>query len=102
MSNKQSKAGAELPRSVEITEEFVTLGQALKLAGVVMTGGEVKGFLEDNPALINGEADQRRGRKLRVGDVVNTAGVAFRIVEGSPVGSEDSVDTDDNRATGSL
>ncbi len=45
-------------------KEFITLGQLLKIVGLIQTGGEAKIFLEENDILVNGEIDKRRGRKL--------------------------------------
>ncbi|MCI1986202.1 S4 domain-containing protein YaaA [Lacticaseibacillus baoqingensis] len=56
--------------TVTITTEYITLGQLLKDAGVIDSGGAAKWFLAENRVLVNGEADTRRGRKLRVGDSV--------------------------------
>lgn len=50
--------------------EFITLGQLLKAANVVGGGGEAKALLAEGGVMINGEEDNRRGRKLRPGDVV--------------------------------
>ena len=55
---------------VEIDREFITLGQLLKFENIVESGGMVKIFLADYEVLVNGQQDQRRGRKLYVGDVV--------------------------------
>jgi ribosome-associated protein len=57
-------------REVEVRGEYITLGQLLKLAGILGTGGEVKQFLAETAIRVNGEPDNRRGRKLRPGDVV--------------------------------
>ena len=56
--------------TITITTEFITLGQLLKDVGVIDSGGQAKWFLAENTVLVNGEADTRRGHKLRVGDVV--------------------------------
>ncbi len=48
----------------------ITLGQALKAADVVGSGGEAKLVIQGGDVLVNGEVETRRGRKLRVGDVV--------------------------------
>ena len=58
---------------------MIRLGQLLKLAGVVGAGGELKGFLETTPVLVNGEPDARRGRQLHPGDVVKVGGEELRI-----------------------
>ena len=56
--------------TVAVQGEYVTLGQLLKIAGVISTGGAARGYLAESAVLVNGEAEQKRGRKLRVGDVV--------------------------------
>jgi len=50
--------------------EFITLGQLLKAADVVSGGGEAKAMLAEGGILIDGEEDNRRGRKLRGGELV--------------------------------
>ena len=55
---------------VEINREFITIGQLLKFENIVETGGMVKIFLDDYEVLVNGQQDQRRGRKLYPGDIV--------------------------------
>lgn len=55
---------------VEINREFITIGQLLKFENIVESGGMVKIFLADYEVLVNGEQDQRRGRKLYPGDIV--------------------------------
>lgn len=77
-------------QTVHFTGEFVTLGHALKLSGVVMTGGEVKWFLAENEVLVNGEIDQRRGRKLRAGDIVLAAGEEILVQVASSDDEDDS------------
>lgn len=47
-----------------------TLGQALKVAGIAGTGGEAKVLIQLGEVLVNGEVEERRGRKLKEGDVV--------------------------------
>ena len=55
---------------VFITSEFITLGQFLKFENLIESGGSVKFFLEEIPVYINGEQDNRRGRKLYPNDIV--------------------------------
>ena len=57
-------------RNIRITSEYITLGQLLKFADIVSSGSEAKIFLQENEILVNGVPDNRRGRKLRDGDVV--------------------------------
>ena len=67
------------PTEITITTEYITLGQFLKLADIVESGGEAKAFLAQNDVLIDGELDQRRGRKLRGGEVVEVLGQKYEI-----------------------
>ncbi|WP_312470747.1 S4 domain-containing protein YaaA [Neobacillus sp.] len=63
-----------MPEKIKLDTEYITLGQFLKLADVIQTGGMAKWFLSEHEIFINGEQDQRRGRKLRTGDKVQIAG----------------------------
>ena len=64
-----------------IQEEYITLGQLLKSSGAVGSGGEVKYFLAETAVLVNKEPEQRRGRKLRAGDLIVIPGsVSIRLV----------------------
>lgn len=67
-------------RTVKITTEYITLGQLLKLAQIIQNGGQAKSFLMENEVLVNGEPDQRRGRKLRPGDEVLISGIRVMLV----------------------
>ena len=66
--------GETVNENVKIDTEFITLGQFLKLADVIQSGGMAKWFLSEHDVFINGEQDQRRGRKLRAGDKVKIPG----------------------------
>ena len=48
----------------------LSLGQALKAANVVGSGGEAKVLIQHGEVAVNGEVELRRGRKLQTGDVV--------------------------------
>ena len=50
--------------------EFITLGQFVKAAGLVSSGGMVKPFLEETKILYNGEPENRRGKKIYPKDKV--------------------------------
>ena len=66
-------------KEITINSEFITLGQFLKFADVISTGGEAKLFLSQNDVYINGELDVRRGRKLRSGDRIKILGETYLI-----------------------
>ncbi len=67
-------------REVAIRGDMIRLGQLLKLAGVVDSGGELKALLAHAQVSVNGELDARRGRQLHRGDVVRIAGDELRVV----------------------
>ncbi|KRK64130.1 hypothetical protein FC72_GL000696 [Companilactobacillus tucceti DSM 20183] len=59
-----------MSQKIKIETEFITLGQLLKDVGIISTGGQAKWFLQDNAVQLNGELENRRGKKLRKGDVL--------------------------------
>ena len=65
---------------IEISTEYITLGQFLKLANIFESGGMIKGFLQEEGAIVNGERDHRRGRKLYPGDIVEVENAGSFIV----------------------
>ncbi len=67
------------PRPIFIHTDYITLGQLLKLAQLIQSGGEAKEFLKNNTVAVNGETDQRRGRKLFPGNTVTILGAEYLI-----------------------
>jgi ribosome-associated protein len=63
-----------MEKKVKIQSEIITLGQFLKLADLIQSGGMAKWFLSEYEVYINGEQDQRRGRKLTIGDKIEIDG----------------------------
>lgn len=53
---------------ITIKDEYIKLGQALKLAGLVGSGVDAKFVIQDGQVKVNGEVDTRRGKKLYSGD----------------------------------
>ncbi|MBR4182252.1 MAG: RNA-binding S4 domain-containing protein [Lachnospiraceae bacterium] len=53
---------------IYIKDDFIKLGQALKLSGVAGSGVDAKYLIEDGLVTVNGETELRRGRKLYKGD----------------------------------
>ena len=60
--------------------EYITLGQFLKFARIIDEGGMAKGYLASHKVLVNQETENRRGRKLRPGDVVVLDEGTYKIV----------------------
>lgn len=67
-------------RDVEIGGDMIRLGQFLKLADLIDTGGEGKVLIASGDVSVNGEVDTRRGRQLHPGDVVEVLGRKARVV----------------------
>ena len=68
---------------IEIKDEFIKLGQALKLAGIAESGVDAKIMIEEETVKVNGETETRRGRKLYDGDAVEAREMSFTV--SSPV-----------------
>ena len=66
-------------REVPIRGDMIRLGELLKLAGVVGTGGEAKLLLASTEVRVNGELESRRGRQLRSGDEVLVGDEGLRV-----------------------
>ena len=61
-------------RPVAISTETIKLEQLLKLAGVTDTGGQAKLLIQTGEVLVNGSEERRRGRQLKVGDLIEVKG----------------------------
>ena len=58
-------------KKIEISTEYITLGQYLKLADIIDSGGMAKLFIQEYSIKVNGEPETRRGRKLIHEDVID-------------------------------
>ena len=65
--------------SITLKDEFIKLGQAMKLANLVEDGVEAKLVIQDGLVTVNGEVDTRRGRKLYPGDVFAYDGQKIKV-----------------------
>ncbi|GAB2503183.1 ribosome-associated protein [Corynebacterium atrinae] len=72
---------------VAIRSESIKLGQFIKLANLVATGGEAKEVIAAGDVTVNGAVDTRRGKTLREGDVVCLGDACARVT--TAVGDED-------------
>ncbi|MDY6104637.1 MAG: RNA-binding S4 domain-containing protein [Acetatifactor sp.] len=66
-------------KTVRIKDEFIKLGQLLKLAGLVESGVDAKFVIQDGLVKVNGEVDTRRGRKIVSGDIVEYQGEKIQV-----------------------
>ncbi|HSJ37288.1 MAG TPA: S4 domain-containing protein YaaA [Planococcus sp. (in: firmicutes)] len=68
-------------KEIGIETEYITLGQLLKMTDIINSGGMAKWFLSEHEVFVNGEAENRRGKKLRPEDIVSIPEAGeFRIV----------------------
>ena len=64
---------------VIIRDDFIKLGQAMKLAGLVGSGVDAKMLIQDGQVEVNGKVEYQRGKKLHEGDVITFNGVSVQI-----------------------
>lgn len=55
---------------IQLETEFMTLGQLLKEISLISSGGQAKWYLAENTVLVDNEPENRRGRKLYPGMIV--------------------------------
>lgn len=64
---------------IKLRDEYIKLGQALKVVGLVESGVDAKYAIEDGLVKVNGTVEYQRGKKLRDGDEVTFQGETIRI-----------------------
>jgi len=64
---------------VPLGGDVIRLGQFLKFAGLLDSGGNVKEAIVDGHVVVNGEVERRRGRQLQLGDIVSFDGRRVRV-----------------------
>ena len=64
---------------LKIRDEYIKLGQALKLAGLVESGVDAKIEIQEGFVKVNGEVELQRGKKIYVGDVLEFDGQQVRV-----------------------
>ncbi|MBO4395561.1 MAG: RNA-binding S4 domain-containing protein [Eubacterium sp.] len=70
-----------MEETIPIRDEFIKLGQALKLAGLVGSGVEAKIVITEEQVKVNGETEIRRGRKLYPDDTFEFDGNLIKVVK---------------------
>ena len=66
----------------KLFDDYITLQSLLKTTGILPSGGAIKGFLAENLVLYNGEKEDRRGKKIRIGDRIDlpNQGLSIQII----------------------
>ncbi|MGY4105064.1 S4 domain-containing protein YaaA [Ignavigranum ruoffiae] len=53
-----------------LSQPYINLGQLLKQHDIISSGGMAKWYLQTYPVYVNGQLENRRGRKLYVDDLI--------------------------------
>ncbi|MDK4708584.1 RNA-binding S4 domain-containing protein [Kingella negevensis] len=64
-------------------QEYITLCDLLKLAGLVESGGQAKMFIAEGQVLRNGEVETLKTAKIRGGEVIEFSGCVLEVQNGS-------------------
>ena len=67
--------------NIRIKDEYIKLGQAMKLAGIVSEGVEAKFMIEDGIVKVNGEVCTMRGKKLYENDIFDVNGITVKVTK---------------------
>ena len=70
-----------MSETISIDTDYIKLDSFLKLANLVMSGGEAKMVIQEGQVKVNGEIENRRGRKLYPGDTIALTGCASFVIE---------------------
>lgn len=65
--------------TIKIRDEFIKLGQALKLAGLVESGVDAKVEIQEGYVKVNGEVEYQRGKKIHAGDIIEFDGQQVKV-----------------------
>jgi len=75
-----SDKGGMLVKAIGISDDFIKLGQLLKLADMVSSGVEAKIVIQNGEVKVNGEVDTRRGKKIYPQDIVEYKGRQVTVI----------------------
>lgn len=65
--------------TIKIKDDFIKLGQVIKLAGLVQSGVEAKIEIQEGFVKVNGKVELQRGKKIYPGDVIEYNGQQIRV-----------------------
>lgn len=70
-----------MSETISIDTDYIKLDSFLKLANLVMSGGEAKLVIQEGQIMVNGEMETRRGRKLYPGDTIAVSGGSAFVID---------------------
>ena len=68
-----------MSEKISISSEYITLQQLLKMCDYIQSGGQAKYAVKELNITVNGEIEQRRGRKLYPNDQITIEGTTYII-----------------------
>lgn len=77
---------------VAVSSESIKLGQFIKLANLVESGGEAKALIAAGEVTVDGAVDTRRGKTLRGGEEVCVGGRCAIVDTSAEAGDDDYFD----------
>lgn len=66
-------------QNIYIKDDFIKLGQAMKLANIVYSGADAKEVINEGLVEVNGEICTMRGKKLVEGDIFSFEGQEIKV-----------------------
>lgn len=67
--------------TIQLKDDYIKLGQALKAAGVAGSGVDAKFMIQEGLVKVNGKTEYQRGKKLYDGDMVVCSEETIRIIK---------------------
>ena len=68
----------------KLFDDYITLQALFKELSIIHSGGAIKSFLANKTILFNGEDEKRRGKKLRLGDIITIPSQELQITIVAP------------------
>ncbi|ENK1245080.1 S4 domain-containing protein YaaA [Clostridium sporogenes] len=65
---------------IKINSEIIKLDSFLKWSGATTLGSEAKFFIQNGEVKVNGEIEKRRGRKLKIDDLIEFNNKTYKII----------------------
>lgn len=67
-------------QEIKINTEFIKLDSFLKWCGAASLGSEAKMYVLDELVKVNGEVCTQRGKKIRIGDIVEFNEETYKVI----------------------
>ena len=68
-------------KEIKINTDIIQLDQFLKWANIVSSGGEAKIVIKEGHIQVNNVPEQRRSRKLKIGDEIKVNEEVYVIIQ---------------------